>query len=203
MDKLIFRPVVVDGGRKYRGFAYDLGYDAQISRSTWAYTSFSVKLWEPVSKTYVYANPDYVCACATPTRDVEADKQDYVKSVIDGTIAWCRSTKSGAPEAEIIQFARNTLYKHHPEMHEAIDAKLADQRDVVAEINRTLDWARNLKSRPAIMYGRACPGGKPYSKARQMRIAKESLERRGITKLEGFAEAWEMILTIQGLLKYL
>lgn len=204
MSNITFKPVIVKGGRKFQGFAYDLGFGTQISHSTWAYTSYSLKMWDPATKQFVYANPDFVFECqdADPVK-VEADKQAYISNTIDGTIAWCRQQKPNAPESEVLQFARNVLRKHHPEMMDIIDEKAPDQREVVTEVENTVRWARGLKTRACYIYGRFCPGGKPLSEKRQIEIAKKTLERRGITKLEGFEEAWSCTLTINGLIKYL
>lgn len=196
--KITFKPVNVNRGRKFKGFAYFLGctYTNEIA---WRVTAESTKLWDPAEKRYVYANPDFCEDATVEASKVEADLNDYIKTTIDGTLRWCRSQKPSAAESEVKQFARNVLRKQHPEMLEFIDATIADQRDVVAEIERTLEWAMALTTRACWMYGRWCAGGRPLPVERKVRSALNALSKRGITQLDGFDEAWTFSLTVRGL----
>lgn len=192
-----FTPVRVSRGRKFKGFAYDLGveYSHAVAYNV---MSYSTKMWDPSTKSFVYANPDFCVKDNSITdEEINAAKLEYVKSTIESTIAWCKSKSPN--EAEAMKFARNVLRKHHPEMIACIDVYLPDNRDVVSEIEKTLQWAANLKTRECWMYGKHCPGGKPLSNERKVTIALKALTKRGVTVLNGFHEVWELTLTTMGL----
>lgn len=192
-----FAPVVINRGRKFKGKAYYLGQDSQRAVA-WNVTAWSTKLWDPNSKRYVYANPDF---CEDDTEispeQVEADRTDYINTTINSTIAWCQTKQPN--EAEARKFARNVLLKNHPEMRESIDRVLPDMRDVGAAVDRTIQWAMSLRTRPMVIYGKRCSGGKPYSKSKIKNIAMKTLCRKGYDKLDGFTEAWEAYVIIYGL----
>ena len=201
-----FFPVRVARGRKWRG---ELAYFVSSRDSSFCVPGRIIygetaKLWEPVSKKFVYANAEF-CEDVTQAADVtETARKEYVDQQIRGTIAWCKAQKPDSPEAEVLQFARNVLRKHHPEFDAyLVSYGLTDRRDVVDAVERTLTWAMGLKTQACWMYGRHCPGGKPIADAKKIAIARKSLHTKGIDLLEGFAEAWELALTIRGLVKYL
>lgn len=193
----IFKPVVISRGRKFKGKAYYLGQDSERAVA-WGVTVRSTKLWDPANKCYVYANPDF-CDDDTNIQDdqIKTDRLEYINKTINDTIEWCKTKVSD--EAEASRFARSCLIKHHPEMMTWIDDRLPDIRDVVAAVDRTLQWAMTLKSRPMHIYGRFCPGGKKYSNSKIKDIAIRYLCRKGYDKLEGFNEAWDLYLNIYGL----
>lgn len=188
MEEFVFVPVCVNRGRKFRGIAYSINAEVQYNGGNWAYTSWSVKLWDPVSMKYVYANPDFVEKREATPEQIEGDKISYVNHTINSTVAWCLTKSPNQDEGR--KFARNCLLKHHPEMKEYIDKALPDERDVVAAVERTLRWAVNLRTRPTVIYGRVCKGGRPYGKTETVRKAWNVLDRKGYTKLDGFKEAW-------------
>lgn len=204
-----FIPVKVTKGRKWKGEGYMLetfesGFQLYGWHGSAGYrTTETAKIWDPAAKRIAYASQSFCEDVEADPAKVAADRKEYIDLTIQNTISWCRKTKAGAPEAEVLQFARNVLKKHHPEMLDAINAAAPDTRDVVNEIERTLTWAMGLKTRPCFMYGRRCPGGKPLPDKKKVAIARKSLETKGITKLDGFAEAWELILTMKGLRKEL
>lgn len=204
-----FVPVRVARGRKWKG---ELAYMLTIQDSSFCLyhgrggyiQSETAKMWDPATKRFVYANADFVEDVELPAEQVEAARKEYVDLQIRGTIAWCKSKKPDAPEAEIMQFARNCIRKQHPEFDVyLVEYGLTDRRDVVDAVERTLSWAMQLKTRPCFMYGRHCPGGRPLPDEKKIRIARKSLHTKGIDLLDGFAEAWELSLTIRGLVKYL
>lgn len=204
-ESFTFKPVRVTRGRKFRGFAYDIGEGYTYTRGypgsgVDPYSeTYHQKLWDPVQMKVVHVNCDYLEDCEVPADKLEADRKSYIDHTIQGTISWCRSQSAGKAEAEVLRFARNVLRKRHPELMSFIDKAAPDTRDVVVEVQRTFQWAMGLKTQACVMYGRFCPGGKPLSDSRKVNAARKALEKKGITKLDGFEEAWELTLTAAGL----
>ena len=190
-----FTPINVNRGRSFRGFGYYIG-DGGISQPAYCVTIYKSKIWDPVNKRIAYVNSDYVETAEVSDETRDADRQAYIDHTINGTIEWCRQQKPDASDAEVKSFARNVLRMHHPEMMEFIDKATPDCRDVVTEIQNTLTWAMGLTTRACWMYGKWCAGGKPLSVERKRTIAFSALEKKGITKLPGFVDAWNMSLDI-------
>lgn len=181
-----FIPVVVNRGRKFRGKAYSIG---QVCCGSFINSS---KLWDPANKRFVYANCEFVERDNTVSQaQVDADWQAYSKHFIDRTCEWCRSQKPDAPIEELESWSRAILLKRHPELKAEIDAILPDRRSVHGEIVSTLRWAHSLKTRSCYMYGKYCPGGKPYPLRKVLDIARRALAKRGVDKLPGFDIAWQ------------
>ena len=193
-----FTPVRVSGGRKFQGDAFVVGHDEREFyhggysitssgcvggrwRNADRYTTVTqtAQVWDPVAKRCWWVTEKFVQKRELPEAEVEAARMAYVESTILGTLAWCMSKSPN--EAEARKFARNCLRKHHPEMMEWIDAKLPDERDVVAEVERILRWA--LQARSHVKRTKA-------SDRVTVRMALHALERMRVTKLEGFQEAW-------------
>ena len=197
LNNITFIPVMITRGRKFKGFAYMLG------RTVTSHQGFeSSQLWDPATKTLVYATPDFCQDTDKPTT-FDDDLTTYVDTKINGTIDWCRKTKAGASDKEVLQFARNIIRKYNPELVPFLeDYGASDQRDVAEEVEKTLNWAMQLKTRPCWMYGKWCAGGKPLADERKLDIAWKSLHNKSLDKLVGFAEAWELALTLRGLMKY-
>lgn len=192
-SEFTFKPVVINRGRKFRGKAYYLGFDTERGIA-YGVTCWSSKLWDPESKRYVYANPDF-CMDDTTLNDeqVNAAKVEYVNHLINGTIEWCKAQKPDADEKEIHRFARNILRKHHRELMDDIDEVLPDQSDLREEIEKTLKWASTLTTKACFMYGRWCPGGRPLSIERQTSIAFNALQKRGLTARPEFKAIWAQL----------
>lgn len=197
-ESFTFKPVRVTRSRSFRGFGYYVG-EGGISQPAWCVTIYEAKIWDPVNKRIAYVNSDYLEDCEVPADKLEADRKSYIDHTIQGTISWCRSQSAGKAEAEVLRFARNVLRKRHPELMSFIDEAAPDTRDVVVEVQRTFQWAMGLTTKSCWMYGRFCPGGKPLSNSRKVNAARKALEKKGITKLDGFQEAWEVTLTMAGL----
>ena len=91
-----FFPVRVTRGRKWRGeLAYYISSNCSsfqlygwTGRGGHIYTE-TAKLWEPVSKKYVYANADFVEDVEQDPAKTCADKAEYIKATIESTLAWC------------------------------------------------------------------------------------------------------------------
>lgn len=194
MSNVTFVPVVIKYGRKYRGFAYAL--DKKVYSRFGAYYE---KLWNPIDCKFVYANPDYVETAEIDTSKYEADLTSYIKHVIEDTISWCATKCSNSADTEMKQFARNILLKHYPELADEINKVLPDNRDTLKEIEKTVDWAMKLTTRPMQLYGKWCKGGKPIPEQRKVNIAYNALCKRGIDKLDNFKELFMMQLDIRGL----
>ena len=193
-----FVPVRIARGRKFKGFAYDLRIETCTSVA-YNVDVYSTKLWDPVNCRYAYANPEFCIEDdSVAAADIAIAKLAYIKHTITSTIEWCKQQKPDN-ECEALAFARNILRKRHPEMMPAINVMLPDNRDVAAEVERTLQWASNLKTRECWLYGKHCPGGKPLAPERKVSIALKSLTRRGVTALDGFNEVWQLTLTTMGL----
>lgn len=199
---IAFVPVRVSRGRKFRGDAYRLaggyvytrGYansGIDPRRST-----FYAKLWDPASKQTAYCNEDFLEDRTVPQETFEADMKAYADFVISSTVEWCRSKRPSASEAELDSFVRSVLLKCHPELRERIESEYPDGRSAFEEVRKTLEWASGLVSRPAVIYGRRCEGGKPYPPRKKVRIAYKALRRKRVTALPGFDEAWELCLTV-------
>ena len=196
----IFAPVIVTRGRKFRGKAYSIG-DVRPGM----YGSWNSKLWDPVSKKYVWANTDFCDDDESVTPEqVQADKATYLKHIIDDTVAWCRSCKPNAAEDEVMQFARNVLRKRHPEITEEMlnSNNLSDRRDISIEVEKTLNWAIKLTTKPCLIYGRWCKGGRPLPEEKKIRIAFKALTRKGLTGKPEFRPIWTFTLSMMGLAKY-
>ena len=188
-----FEPVVINKGRKFRGEAYWIGAAEHISnyqipgwsgRGGWI-TSVSVKLWSPTAG-FVYANPNYIeDVTDKPEAEVQADYAKYVDCTINDTIAWCRRVSKGKGEQEIINFARNVIRKHHPEMMGEFESRHGGV-DVVGVVESTIAWALNLG----------------YSPAKCVRIAAKALAKKGVTSNEAFTAAWTITLDLRGLSRF-
>ena len=204
MEKFEFTPVRVSGGRKFQGDAFVVGHDERefyhgghsITSSGFVggrwrnadrYTTVTqtAQVWDPATKRCYWVTEKFVQKRELPEAEVEAARMAYVESTIQSTLAWCMSKSPN--EAEGRKFARNCLRKHHPEMMEWIDAKLPDERDVVAEVERILQWA--LHARSHIRRTKT-------SDVKTVSIAYRALVHMGITKLNGFKEAWMMNTTL-------
>lgn len=189
MEKFV--AVVVNKGRKFRGEAYDIGAAEHTNsyqlpgwsgRGGWV-TSVSVKLWSPTAG-FVYANPNYIEAVTDkPEAEVQADYAKYVDYTINSTIAWCHSRKLNPTEKEVLDFARNVIRKHHPEMLALFDEKNAYHEDVATVVQSTLDWAFRLG----------------YSNAKCVRIALKALRKKGVLDNPAFVPAWTIYLDLRGL----
>lgn len=188
---LVFVPVNVSRGRKFRGFGYVIG---SSETGGYGWSQVNAKIWNPETKQIVYANADF-CEDDTSVDNfiLEQAKAEYIKHTIQSTIDWCRAQKPNMPEAEILLFARNVLKKHHSEMIEEIDRLLPDTRDIHEEIEKILKWASGLTTRACYMYGRFCPGGKPLPIQKVLAIALSACEKRGFTKNPEFQTIWNKL----------
>ena len=188
-----FEPVVVNKGRKFRGEAYWIGAAEHTTsyqlpgwsgRGGWI-TSVSVKLWSP-TQGFVFANPDYIeDVTGKSEEEVKADYAKFVDFTINETIAWCRKVSSNKGESEIINFARNVIRKHHPEMMDEFESRHGGV-DVVGIVESTIAWALNLG----------------YSTAKCVRIAARALTKKGVTSNEAFTAAWTITLDLRGLSRF-
>lgn len=189
MEHLLFSPIVVNKGRKFKGRGYLVG-SGGVSAG-WAYTIVNAKIWDPSKKCIAYANQDYVEEDASVTPEqIEIDKQGYIDNVVDSTIAYCKSKSANPDSVEALQWIRNVLLKKLPK--DVVDNRFPDQRGVSESVEKSLRWAMTLVSRPTVIYGKVCKGGKPYSKARKATIAYKQLKKNGIASRDGFEDAWLM-----------
>lgn len=194
VSQITFVPVVITRGRKFRGKAYFLG-DTHQNQVAWNVVAYSTRLWDPANKKYVYANPDFCDDDASVTEDERLRaKDEYILGIINDTINWCRNQNPGQGPAEVNSFARNVLRRRHYDLMADIDILLPDSRDIKTEIQKTVEWAMTLTTRPCYMYGRFCEGGRPLPIKRKLDIARKSLTTKGIAKLPGFEEAWQACL---------
>lgn len=185
---ILFAPVTVNRGRKFRGFGFVIG-SSETGGYGWSQTN--AKIWNPETKRVVYANMDFCEDVADyPAAELEAAQKVYIRNLIDDTIAWCRNSKPEASEDEIKRFARNVLLKHHRQLAEEIERALPINRDCAAEVANTLAWAATLVTRACWMYGRWCEGGRPLSRDRKLDIARKACEKKGLTNLPEFSEIW-------------
>ena len=190
MEKFV--RVKVAKGKKFRGEAYDVGFDSYTNsyqlpgwsgRGGWI-SSTSVKLWCP-GKGWVYANPSYIEPVDCDISTIKADKAAYVAFIVDGTVDWCRDRYKDKSEREILKFAHNILRRHHPDMLLAFEEKYNYKDDVVESITGTIDWAFKLG----------------YSNPKSVRIAHRALEKKGLTTHPAFTAAWTIALDLRGLSK--
>lgn len=202
MFEFIFKPVNIKRGRKFRGFAYSLG-EARSYEVAYNVTISSVKLWDPAMQRCVYVNPEF-CEVATVTSEqYEADMKAYITAQIQNTVAWCRTHTVSTDDTEVRQFARNVLKNNHPELEPFLaEYGLSDQRDVCTEVEKTLNWAMGLKPRPYYnRWNKRC-GTKPLTDEQKLHFAYRALQKKGLTKLEGFNDAWTFGLATRGLTDY-
>ena len=188
-----FNAVVVKGGRKFQGEAYDIGAEVRTSsfqlygwrgRGSWR-CSESVKLWSP-DKGYVWCNPNYIEDREVAPEVEQADYAKYVAQTLDGTVAWCRTRKLNASEKEVMTFARNVIRKHHPEMLALFDEKYSFKEDIAAVVESTLEWAFKLD----------------YSNAKRVRIAVKALTKKGLVNNPAIIPMWTMWLDLRGLSRF-
>lgn len=189
-----FKPVVINKGRKFRGFAYWIGNTERTTsyqlpgwsgRGGWI-SSTTIKLWSP-DKGFVWCNPNYIeDVTDKPEGEVKVDYAKYVDYTINCTIAWCRSRCINSTEKEVLDFARNVIRKQHPEMLAEFNARHGGV-DVVGVVESTINWALNLG----------------YSPAKCIRIAFKALNKKGVMSNEAFIPALDITLTLRGLNKYM
>lgn len=197
LTKIRFEPVYVKGGRKFHGFGYVVDvveYRGNYYSNSGLEETLIAKIWDPTTKTIQSATCKYCHPAPSVNDKLVQDRKEYIDKLIENQLEWCR--KKSLNEEDALQFARNCLNKHHPELKELIDARLPDRRDVVKAIEGTLRWAMNLKTQPMRLYGKVCKGGRSYSKTTIVRKAYWSLQRRHFTELDGFNEAWIMFTTL-------
>ena len=192
---ITFKPVVVNRGRKFRGIAFDVGGKEVATQVARCVTSYSVCLWDPANKRFVYANPDFVEERAIDKDELLEAKRKWIEDQINDTISWCRSiSPAGTAEDEILRFATNVLRRKSEALAKIVaELNTVDTRDVVAEVRKTVEWALSLRTRPCWMYGKYCAGGHKYPPKKTISIALRALEKKGIMKLEGFLEAWRIV----------
>ena len=151
----------------------------------------------------VYANPEFCDVATVTSEQYEADMKTYITTQIQNTVAWCRTHKADADDAEVCQFARNILKKNHPELEPFLaEYGLSDQRDVFTEVETTLNWAMVLKPRPYYNRWHKRCGTKPLTDAQKLDFAYRALQTKGLTQLEGFNDAWTFSLATRGLTAY-
>lgn len=187
-----FIPVLVDRGRKFRGEAFSLGEEPTVSSCGYRWTAFSQRLWDPETKRYVYANPEFVGQRMMTDADILEAKRQWIESEINGTVDWCRS-KSAADTAEdeILRFAANVLRKRNSWLAVVLTRlNTNDSRDVETEVRKTVEWAKSLRTRPGWVYNKYCAGGKPYSPRKVSDIAHQALINKKIACRPEFPEIW-------------
>lgn len=192
---ITFNPIVVAGGRKFHGRGYLVYCSDSVAQYGWktCWTT-TARIWVPETKSFVYANADFCDDDETVTPEQRLhDLEAYVMHTIESTREWCKRTKPQADALEIARFARNVLRKQHPEMQAAIDAVIPpppDTRDLDAEVQSTVEWAKSLKTRPCTIYGHFCPGGKPYPAKKCVDIARKALTKKGLAQRPEFEAAF-------------
>lgn len=194
-----FAPVRVTSGRKFKGFGYIVDVENRPMRIAYRFCSIdTAKIWDPANKSFGYATYSLCSKVEMAEADILAAKAAYIEAQLMGTIDWCKSVKPNISENELMRFARNVVRKQNPALLAAFDAaiEVVDDRDVVMEIRKTIEWALTLRTRRCYMYGKWCEGGKMYAPRRYVDIARKALEKRGVTKLPDFEEMWRGILPI-------
>ena len=191
MEKFV--PVMVKGGRKFQGEAYDIGSDIRSNsfqlygwsgRGGWVHTE-TIKLWSP-TEGFVYCNPSYVDEREVSEEQVKEDFAKYAEMYLNSTMEWCRSKKTDASEQDIVRFAFNVIRKNHPEMIPAFESKFSFKEDIGETIMSTIQWAIGLG----------------YRSDKAVRIAYRALVKKGIVSNPSFTSSWTMNLDLRGLGKY-
>lgn len=189
-----FIPVVVKGGRKFRGEAYDICSEVRTSHfnvygmhggvNGWR-TTETVKLWSPVDG-FVYCNPNYIEDRVADDEVVRADFDKYADGVVKSTIDWC-SKNSKVGQNPFI-FALNVLRKHHPETIEVFHKITNNEyrENLTDTILSTVVWAMGLG----------------YRSDKVVRIAYRALVKKGIVNNPQFNNAWVDVLNSRCLGKY-
>ena len=189
VNHINFEPVNITQGRKFKGFAYFLGTSiSQYFQNVYC----KAKLWDPEQKKYVYANSDFCNGINIPAEKREADMLAFIQTDIDGIIAYAKANCRSNDENDVKKFIVNIAKKKYST--EFINAVLYSQlkitTDVAAIVEKTLQWAINLKSRPMHIYGKFCPGGKLLPMSKRIKLAYNCLAKKGITIHEDFNVAW-------------
>lgn len=191
MEKFV--PVMVKGGRKFQGAAYDIGADIRSNsfhlygwsgRGGWVHTE-TIKLWSP-TEGFVYCNPNYIEVRLADEEQVKADFAKYAEMYLNSTMAWCRSQKPNGTEQDIVRFAFNVIRKNHPELVPAFESKFSFKEDIGETIMSTIQWAMGLG----------------YRSDKAVRIAYRALVKKGIVEKPEFTASWTMNLDLRGLGKY-
>lgn len=184
-----FIPVRITRGRKFKGDAFIIPGEF-VSRFGYAGSGVcplqitrKVKIWDPAKKVTDWINVDYCEDRDLAPEAREAQWLDYVRSIIASTIAWCKSKNP----SDFMNFARNVIRKNHADMLDVFDKD--NSTDASHDIKSTFEWVMTLRT----------PKGNSYTKPKLARIAYRALEKKGLTSLDGFKEAWTIHCDMYGL----
>lgn len=194
----MFEPVKVARGRKFKGFAYFLGCSIRQAGPFSMYDC--AKLWDPAAKRFVYANADFCEEVDVPAEEVMAAKLAYVQHDIDGIVNYATANCKG-DENDVNKFILNIAKKKYSQefLNVVFRSQLKITVDVAAEVERTLQWAMSLKTRPMELFGKFCPGGKPLPLEKKIVIAYKALVKKGITLQDDFQMVWSLNCTLLGI----
>ena len=160
-------PVIVTGGRKFKGKGFAISWEDCSGNDSYVPTFNSngsiahnyeyyhrddewtnAIIYDPVTKKIHKANIKFceVDASVTNEQCVEAFKE-YCEDKVRDTIAWCRSKDPKKSDFEIRRWAKNIIKKYHPTID--VDKYITfDQKELDnANSNRvasTVDWAMSL-----------------------------------------------------------
>lgn len=159
-------PVVVEGGRKFKGKGFAISWEDCSGADTYVpmfvhghvahdYAYYhrddewtNAIIYDPTTKKIQKANIKFCKVDPTVTNDqcVEAFKQ-YCEDKVKSTIDWCRSKDPKKSDFQINSWAKNIIKKYHPWID--IDKYIKfDKEDVEnaesAKVASTIDWAISL-----------------------------------------------------------
>lgn len=195
---ITFEPVKVERGRKFKGFAYYI--DCMVCHAGPYSTYDRARLWDPAAKRFVYANAEF-CMDASEISDEQkiADKTAFIQHKIDGIVNYAKANCTGTKD-DLNRFILNIAKKQFSVefINAVIRPQLDINVDVASEVEKTLQWAMSLKTRPMFLYGKYCAGGKPLALEKKLRIALKALTKKGITVHEDFNMVWSLNCTLLG-----
>ena len=160
-------PVIVEGGRKFKGKGFAISWEDCSGNDNWVpcilpsgriahdYDYYhrndewtNAIIYDPASKKIQKANIKFCRVDTSVSNDqcVEVFKQ-YCEDKVESTIAWCRSKDPKKSDFEIKNWAKNIIKKYHPWIE--IDKYITfDQKDIdnatSNKVASTVDWAISL-----------------------------------------------------------
>lgn len=191
--KLTFVPCVVDGGRLFRGFCYDLGKRYEVNARH--YDMLKALVYDPVKKTTTYVNEKYLKEVDSipEGHDEEVEYKEYLISYYENTISYYKNRYGSAWYPHCLdRFYRlgvNFLV-------EKFKAEQEDTRDLVEEITNIIQQTLTLRTGTTDLYGHRCAGGRKYSKSQYKQKALKRCYGACLNRLEGFKDTWGMLEAI-------
>ena len=207
-ESISLKPVNVNGGNKFRGFAYIVDTKWRDLPRWYEGCSYEIAiLWSPETGKKEEATLRYCEPAEVPAERLERDLMGYARFMATDLLEWCKTKKD--TEQEAIKFARAILAKRYEDAPldellplkeaEAAHASAPAQSSTYDRIVDTLKWTATLKSQTCCIAGRWV-GGNALKPAKRVEYARKALHTKGVDQAPDFNEAWaravkDMLLT--------